>query len=244
MAGFDLQPVSQVQTSVQYPQYNITNLLGWFNNALAKFPINLGIDVGYHFPWHTVQQLNYATDLAPQALLNPFLGQFTYTQTAPGAPLSNCDVTPTGPTDKSCINTAILRADHFLYPRKCTLTDLANLDAAKLRQCGLNYEIHPNGWLDQWPNSYWPDINNGMAVTNQYGRTSFLFAGVPGMQLPVSFSKIGPSGLSIYEQVHNSSVFSLYLPIANEADTKMAYNNASPPILAAITRLIFTVRCS
>ena len=24
-------------------------------------------------------------------------------------------------------------------------------------------------------------------IANQYGRTSFLFAGVPGMQMPVSF---------------------------------------------------------
>jgi hypothetical protein len=97
------------------------------------------------------------------------------------------------------------------------------MDAAKLRQCGLNYEIHPNGWLEQWPNSYWPAINTAnMAITNQYGRTSFLFAGVPGMQLPVSFFKL-PNGLSVYEQVHNASLFSLYLPIANEADVTMAY---------------------
>ena len=61
---------------------------------------------------------------------------------------------------------------------------------------------------------------------NQYGRTSFLFAGVPGMQMPVSFYKdpASASGLSIYEQVHNASIFSLYLPIANEADTKRAYS--------------------
>ena len=32
---------------------------------------------------------------------------------------------------------------------------------------------------------------------NQYGRTSFLFAGVPGMQLPVSFQKVGYSGLTV-----------------------------------------------
>ena len=57
---------------------------------------------------------------------------------------------------------------------------------------------------------------------NQYGRTSFLFAGIPGMQMPVSFYKdpTSASGLSIYEQVHNASLFSLYLPIANEADAK------------------------
>ena len=66
-----------------------------------------------------------------------------------------------------------------------------------------------------------------MLAPNQYGRTSFLFAGVPGMQMPVSFYKERcPScagvNLSIYEQVHNASLFSLYLPIANEADIKWA----------------------
>ena len=61
-------------------------------------------------------------------------------------------------------------------------------------------------------------------TANQYGRTSFLFAGVPGMQLPVSFYKdpSSDSGLSIYEQVYNASIFSLYLPIANDADVKHA----------------------
>jgi hypothetical protein len=45
------------------------------------------------------------------------------------------------------------------------------------------------------------------------------------MQLPVSFYKIpsSPSGLSVYEQVYNASIFSVYLPIANEADFKNAF---------------------
>jgi hypothetical protein len=73
-----------------------------------------------------------------------------------------------------------------------------------------------------------------MIKPNQYGRTSFLFAGVPGMQMPVSFYKdpkrcpaLCPNGanLSVYEQVHNASLFSLYLPIANEADDKMAFKD-------------------
>jgi hypothetical protein len=51
-----------------------------------------------------------------------------------------------------------------------------------------------------------------------------LFAGVPGMQMPVPFYKdpSNDSGMSIYEQVHNASLFSLFLPIANVADTKRA----------------------
>jgi hypothetical protein len=59
---------------------------------------------------------------------------------------------------------------------------------------------------------------------NQYGRTSFLFGGVRGMQLPVSFYKdpASDSGMTIYEQVHNASIFSLFLPAANVADVKRA----------------------
>ena len=97
---------------------------------------------------------------------------------------------------------------------------------AKLRQCGLNYELHHNGYLEQWPESFWPDIKTAGMIANQYGRTSFLFAGVPGMQMPVSFYKdpSSDSGLSIYEQVYNASIFSLYLPIANVADVKRAFH--------------------
>jgi hypothetical protein len=46
------------------------------------------------------------------------------------------------------------------------------------------------------------------------------------MQMPVPFYKdpSNDSGMSIYEQVHNASIFSLYLPIANVADVKHAYH--------------------
>ena len=70
-----------------------------------------------------------------------------------------------------------------------------------------------------------------------------MFAGVRGMQMPVTFyqrpavSCARMADLSVYEQVHNASLFSLYLPIANEADSKWAF-------LAAITRIYsFTIRC-
>ena len=43
------------------------------------------------------------------------------------------------------------------------------------------------------------------------------------MQLPMSFIKDSVSGLSVYERVYNASIFSLYLPIANEADDKNAF---------------------
>jgi hypothetical protein len=91
LAGFDFEPVSTDLTTLQYPKYN-GNLFAWFNNALAQFPINFSAaDLARHFPWNGAQ-LSWPTDVAPQALLNPFQGQFTYKQTAPGVPATGCDV--------------------------------------------------------------------------------------------------------------------------------------------------------
>jgi hypothetical protein len=244
MAGFDLYPVTGGTPT--YPaagQYYAQNaqLFGWFNSALQSFSTNASVaDLQRHFPWPGTwaggrplePPFDWGTYVASQAVATPFLGQFSFT----GNP-----VQPTG-----------VGPDHYLYPRSCTPTDLANGftngDAATLRQCGLNYELHINGWGagasynacgaqnnepcgGQWPpfspgdtRNYQIAITNAhMIPNNQYGRTSFLFAGLPGMQLPVSFAKADKTCarcLSVYEQVHNASLFSLYLPIANEADQK------------------------
>jgi CxxC motif-containing protein (DUF1111 family) len=227
MGGFDLSRVPSNFNSLQYNKYN-QFLLTWFNDALQKFPSDLGqADLQRHFPWNGMG-VSWDTFLYPQAVLNPFLGTFPFTQTADANP-PGCDVTLTGPTDPTCANTAIVRATPNLYPRQCTLADLAGtaMGVARLRQCGLNYELHHNGWKDEWPEAFWPDIQAAGMLANQYGRTSFLFAGVPGMQMPVSFYKDpnSVSGLSVYEQVYNASIFSLFLPIANEADMKNAFHD-------------------
>ena len=231
MGGFDLVPVDKEQNMLEYAKYN-GFLLTWFNNALKNFPNDLGqADLQRHFPWSGMgvkwrSSPPESSDLYPQALSNPFLGMFISMTTEPAFP-PGCDVTLTGPTDPKCQNTPIVRASTSLYPRQCTLEDLAGANVARLRQCGLNYELHHNGYLEQWPNSFWADIFNAGMLANQYGRTSFLFAGVPGMQLPVSFYKdpSSASGLSVYEQVYNASIFSLFLPIANEADMKNAFHD-------------------
>jgi hypothetical protein len=222
MAGFDLSQVPPDKNDLQYAKYN-GFLLNWFNTALQNFPNDFSqADLERHFPWSGTQ-VSWETFLYPQAVLNPFLGQFASTQTAPPDPANpppGCDVTLTGPTLSNCQNTAIQQASTHLYPRQCTLADLAGTNIPRLRQCGLDYELHHNGYLEEWPNSFWPDIQAAGMLANQYSRTSFLFAGVPGMQLPVSFYKdpSSVSGLSVYEQVYNASIFSLYLPIANEAE--------------------------
>jgi len=223
MAGFDLREVPSNPANLQYKKYN-DNLLTWFNAALKAFPTDLGpAEVQRHFPWSGAE-VTWEAFLYPQAVKNPFLGQFDDTETAP-ANGPGCDVGVTGPTTGNCFNTAMVRASAYLYPRQCTLADLASENVARLRQCGLNYELHHNGYLEQWPESFWTDLRNAGMIANQYGRTSFLFAGVPGMQMPVSFHKEQDSGvtLSIYEQVHNASIFSLYLPIANVSDNKRAF---------------------
>lgn len=225
MAGFDLRPVPATASDLQHARYNDL-LLRWFNGALQNFPADAGAaEQQRHFPWSGTP-VTWESFLYPQALANPFLGQYDSTTTA----LANgpgCDVGLTGPTlTTGCFNTDIVRASSYRYPRRCTLADLADGNVARLRQCSLNYELHHNGYLEQWPESFWPDLRAAGMVANQYGRTSFLFAGVPGLQMPVSFNRPAGSdgGLSLYEQVHNASVFSLYLPIANVADVRRAFS--------------------
>jgi hypothetical protein len=239
MGAFDLSPVSQSLPDLQYYQYKNTGgqvvsypnnfLFTWFNGALEEFPADFQTNFGnedlYHFPWSGAKvtwgttPVTGSIDLYSEAQSNPFLGQFTFTNKNTGGNQS-CVITLTVSTPDGC-STAQARADHYLYPRQCNLADLAATDiqVMRLRACGLNYELHHNGWAEEMP--FPPPA--GM-LNNQYGRTSFLFAGVPGQQMPVSYYKPNTKGaLSVYEQVHNASIFSLYLPIANEADFKNAF---------------------
>src|SRR5262245_15579840 len=202
MAGFDLREVPTEFNDLQYKKYN-EFLLTWFNGALGNFPQDLAKDTR-HFPW-SGKPISWPDFIYPRAVLNPFLGQFDFKETAPADP-PGCDITVDRNTN--CKNTEILRASRYLYPRQCKLGDLAGAAAgmkdkvARLRQCGLNYELHHNGYWVQWPQSFWdllwcgskgcnipppgkpPSGNTVGMIANQYGRTSFLFAGVPGLQLP------------------------------------------------------------
>ncbi|HEX7917321.1 di-heme oxidoredictase family protein [Rudaea sp.] len=227
LATFDLAQVPKDfdSSDLVFPKYN-DFLLQWFNYALKNFKTDQGTAENQrHFPWSG----NPMTwdDFYPQSAQNPFLGTFATTgELAPAQNFSTCDTTVTGPNGSNCTTTKIYRAKQTLYPRECTLDDLAKGDATRLRKCGLNYELHHNGWIQQWPSTW--DVQSlrsaDIVPANQYGRTSFLFAGVPGLQLPVSFYRGSANkGYSIYEQVYNTSIFSLYIPIANEADTKRAF---------------------
>ncbi|MFO1396206.1 MAG: di-heme oxidoredictase family protein [Burkholderiales bacterium] len=227
LAGFDLAAVpASYGADSQYAKYN-DYLLQWFNYALTSFKADQGVAENQRrFPW-SGSTMEWK-DFYPQSAQNPFLGTYPISaQLSPPQNQSNCDTTLTGPSPATtnCTTTGLYRAAQTLYPRKCTLDDLAKGDATTLRRCGLNYELHHNGWLLQWPPGWDADLRAALiSPSNQYGRTSFLFAGVPGMQMPVSFYKdpAHPKGYSVYEQVYNASIFSLYMPIANEADEKRA----------------------
>ena len=227
LAAFKLTPVSSDLAKIQYSKEN-NFLFSWFNNALAAFKTDVSDkELKHHYPW-SGDPVKWE-DVHAQALANPFQGEFTQTPPGPPEPLgSNCQLTFTGPVPSNpggCTNTGNIRASTYLYPRQCTLAHLASGNVNALRECSLNFELHPNGFEDQWPRSWWSDLNGYGFFNNQYGRTSFVFAGVPGMQLPTSFLRkdTATDSLSYYEQVHNASIFSLYMPIANVADTKNAF---------------------
>ncbi len=232
MAAFDMQPVAADPKQLPNPVYN-QHLLDWFTkNAVPTFT-----DDKRHFPWNNGwlatptpwQDFFYA-----RAVLNPFLGNYPTVKVNDANPLTpvKCDIKPdgSGTTVIPCYNTDIIRAASTVYPRLCTLANLAGAasgnaaDVDLLRKCGLNYELHHNGFLAQWPDSYAAQVRNAGISANQYGRTSFLFAGVPGMQMPVSFYAEGASdsGMTLYQQVHNASIFTLFLPAANLADVRNA----------------------
>jgi hypothetical protein len=231
LAGFDLSPVQPTlndpnkgTNTTTYDYYN-NNLFMWFNGALTNFPTRLSQDDFLrHFPWRTGTQVTWggksSTDLYTLAVNNPFLGQFNFVN---NPYVASCTITLTGSNCSPNNDTGLTIANYYTYPRQCTLADLLGKSIPRLRACGLNYELHHNGWLEEWPPSFNGILVSANMLGNTYGRTSFVFAGVPGMQLPVSYSNA--SGLNVYEQVYNASIFSLYLPIANEADVNNAYDS-------------------
>lgn len=238
LATFGMGRVQKNLSDLQYKEYN-SLLVQWFNNALVAFPRELGpAEIQNHFPWNG-NPVTWDSFIYPRALQNPFLGSYAPTAdpTAPAVG-PNCDTGLTGgyiggklAPQGSCTDAPHYQAAGYTYPRTCTFTDLSGAiggdlaSSDRLRACGLNYEIHPNGWLAQWPEAYRSALGANTPFSydaNEYGRTSFLFGGIPGMQMPVSFYKSPGSELSIYEQVHNASIFSLYLPVANVADVRRA----------------------
>ena len=99
-----------------------------------------------------------------------------------------------------------------------------------MKDCALDFEIHTNGFFEQWKPLFKDgltddnielihDTTGGAFGNNQYGRTMFLFAGVPEQHVAVSFEKQGD--MSIHDKVYGSSIYTQYLPLVNPADLSL-----------------------
>ena len=105
-------------------------------------------------------------------------------------------------------------------------------DINALKDCSLNFEIHTSGFFDQWAPLYGGELNqkdiqeiydaDGGFAANQYGRTMFLFAGVPEQHVPVSLKKLDADDrMSIHDKMYGSSLYTQYLPLINPADLSL-----------------------
>ncbi|PZN80518.1 MAG: hypothetical protein DM484_09845 [Candidatus Methylumidiphilus alinenensis] len=151
---------------------------------------------------------------------------------------------------------SLFRATNYVLPKQCTQQNFADarlakvkegapdqlgaafLDAIKhLKDCSLNFEIHTNGFFEIWTHLYDGKIDDqaineikkmshDALVTNQYGRTMFLYAGVPEQMIPASFATADLAAnptepatwIPTHEKIYGSSLYTQYLPMVNPAD--------------------------
>ena len=126
------------------------------------------------------------------------------------------------------------KAPEYVLPQLCTKEDFAaarqgdSIAIAHLKHCAVNFEIHTSGFHDIWKELYGGGELSGSAVeeisrvlpgfeANQYGRTMFMYAGVGEQKLPVSF-RLLDDGMSIFDKMYGSSLYTQYLPMVNPAD--------------------------
>lgn len=126
------------------------------------------------------------------------------------------------------------KAPGYVLPTLCTKRDFSEArqgdsDAiARLKKCAVNFEIHTSGFHEIWEELYGGGELSGSDVeeisrvlpgfeANQYGRTMFMYAGVAEQKLPVSF-RLLDDGMSIFDKMYGSSLYTQYLPMVNPAD--------------------------
>ena len=226
---------------VQYQPWN-DYLIRWFNRALTSFPDQVTkAESERHFAWVT-QTVDWESFVYPQALHNPFQGTFTPT----ARPAGSCDITFDG--NNGCANTGNQFARAVRVPervlaqrsgrgrrrgpaprsRSCATaasptrrTTTASSGSGWTRRRART--TGPTSWRRAWPEPVRQDV-------------------VPVRRRPrhadagVVLKDRAPSGLSIYEQVYNASIFSLYLPVANVADVKRAMGAATTCDRSSTTR--------
>lgn len=130
------------------------------------------------------------------------------------------------------------RAPGYVLPRECSKMDFAearrgsSAAIGRLKNCAVNFEIHTSGFHEIWKELYGGGELEGSDVeeisrvlpgfeANQYGRTMFMYAGVAEQKLPVSF-RLLDDGMSIFDKMYGSSVYTQYLPMVNPADHTLA----------------------
>jgi hypothetical protein len=229
MAAFKLTPVSSDLAPRSNTRRRTIPVSGGSTMHWLAFKTDVSDkELKHHYPW-SGDPVKWE-DVHAQALANPFQGEFNAnaarSSRTPGIQLPT-HVYRAGSVDSGgCTNTGNIRASTYLYPGNARSPTLASGNVNALRECSLNFELTTNRVRGPVAEILVVRRFNGYGFFNKPVRPDVLrVRGVPGMQLPTSFSARipPPHSLSYYEQVHNASIFSLYMPIANVADTKNAF---------------------
>jgi len=178
-----------------------------------NFSISLFLDDG-RYPWN-----ESTIDLTKDINSNPFIGFYElkrYSENGGGTPAAS-----------------LFKGSHYVLPKKCTKMNFLGASRGKteaiqhLEDCALNFEIHTSGFHELWKELWGGNLDNNAveeiskalpgSAANQYGRTMFIYAGVPEQHIPVSF-KLLDDGMSIHDKMYNGSIYTQYLPLVNPAD--------------------------
>ncbi len=200
------------------------NLVKQFNASITDK--DYFFDDKHHYPWNETAKTK--TELQTAIQTNPFIGAYNLTWFTAD---EQGDGTPPEHPYWSFFN-----GKHYVLPKRCFRANYYHARQGNtnqiniLKDCALDFEIHTNGFFDQWAPLFGTgaltqeniqdifDADGGFAA-NQYGRTMFLFAGVPEQHVAVSFKKQGD--MSIHDKVYGSSIYTQYLPLVNPADLSL-----------------------
>lgn len=189
------------------------NLDRQFNFSLSEFADN------GRYPWNEGVQL----DLGGAVKTNPFIGFYELSKYA--------DAGEGGPS--------LFQAAGYVLPKRCSTEDFLNarqhgnpdefaLALKHLDDCATNFEVHTNGFFENWKALYGGSLDDAAVLEirkvfpnlgdNQYGRTMFMYAGLAEQKIPVSFVADELDGLSLHDKIYGSSLYTQYLPMVNPAD--------------------------